>query len=597
MDAQVKLKEASRSLRVLVVEDDAPSARALCAILTHFGHEFTLARDGVEAVELFASWAPELVLMDIMMPRMDGYEATRRIKAACGEKFVPVIFVTALNDNTSLCKAIEAGGDDYLTKPYQLEEIGAKIAAMQRIMALHEELLRHKLQAERHQIQQQKELHVAEHLFKHILERGEDRLAGVEHWVSSAAVFCGDIILVSETPQGSIQMLVGDFAGHGITAAIGAMPAAETFYGMSAKGFALERILEELNQKLYRVLPADIFCAAVALEIDPERKALRLWNGAMPMVYVLDHDTGEMTGLPSQHLALGVQPADRFSTDTEVIPLTGKESVYVFSDGLVRAESLDGEKLGSERLECFLVENAGGAVGIDALKALVEGHIGDNQQLDDISILTVDTSRLERRGRGQRTESADVSAPTNWRFSLELEADSLRRVNPVPLVMNLIQEIQGLAPFRQHIFSILSELFANALDHGLLELDSAIKADGEGFMRFYELKKARLAALREGRLGLTLSHRAEDGEGVLEVRVEDSGAGFDVNALRPHLEDNDGYSGRGLSLVRARCETLEFNERGNVVTARYRWQPGMTRIEEAAGAEEVAAEPGAPETI
>ena len=566
----------NRALRVLIVEDNAPNARALESILRHFGHESRIARDGIEAVEMFQSWQPELVMMDIMMPRMDGYEATRRIKALSGEHFVPVIFVTALNDNTSLCKAVEAGGDDYLTKPYVLEEIGAKITAMQRIMVLHEELLRHKTVAERHQIQQQKELRVAEHLFTCILNRGSRDLPGISHWVSSAAVFCGDIILVSETPQGSIQILVGDFAGHGITAAIGAMPAAETFYGMSAKGFSLERILEELNQKLHKVLPPDIFCAAVALEIDPERKSLKLWSGGMPPIYVRHHDTNELTGIPAAHLALGVLSQEKFTAETRVIPLGGAESILVFSDGLIRAETLDGEKLGTERLETFLMQNSAEGIDLDALRGLVDTHMGGYEQLDDISILIVDTAQLEKRVQKDTQSAAETTDPLTWRFSLELEADSLRRVNPVPLVMNLIQEIQGLAPFRQHIFSILSELFANALDHGLLELDSSIKADSEGFMRFYQLKNERLEDLQDGRLMLEISHGVEGGDGILEVRVTDSGEGFDVAALHMRLDDNEQYSGRGLPLVQSRCESVSFNERGNVVTARYRWQPGVT---------------------
>ena len=90
----------------------------LQAILEHDGHRVLTADNGQEAVERFQAESPDVVLMDVMMPVMDGYEATRRIKAGCGERFVPVIFLTALTDEHALALCIEAGGDDFLTKPY-----------------------------------------------------------------------------------------------------------------------------------------------------------------------------------------------------------------------------------------------------------------------------------------------------------------------------------------------------------------------------------------------------------------------------------------------------------------------------------------------
>ena len=103
---------------VLVVDDDDTNRLVLEALLSDAGHRVIEARHGAEAVELYRQHRPDAVLMDVMMPVMDGYEASRRIRALAGRHFVPIIFLTALSDDKSLARCIEAGGSDFLTKPF-----------------------------------------------------------------------------------------------------------------------------------------------------------------------------------------------------------------------------------------------------------------------------------------------------------------------------------------------------------------------------------------------------------------------------------------------------------------------------------------------
>ncbi|MDE3019466.1 MAG: response regulator [Nitrospirota bacterium] len=94
------------------MDDARINLLVLEAILSREGHRVVQAENGLEAVAAFERDRPDLVLMDIMMPVMDGYEATRRIKARCGGRFVPVIFLTAITDATQLAACVEKGGDD-----------------------------------------------------------------------------------------------------------------------------------------------------------------------------------------------------------------------------------------------------------------------------------------------------------------------------------------------------------------------------------------------------------------------------------------------------------------------------------------------------
>ena len=116
-------------MKVLAVDDNRTNLHILQVFLKKLGHQVILAENGEEAVRMFQSEAPDLVLLDIMMPVMDGFEAARRIKAMTQERWTPVIFLSALNRDENLVEGLEAGGDDYLTKPINFVVLEAKPCA------------------------------------------------------------------------------------------------------------------------------------------------------------------------------------------------------------------------------------------------------------------------------------------------------------------------------------------------------------------------------------------------------------------------------------------------------------------------------------
>lgn len=125
-------------MKVLAVDDNRTNLHILQVFLKKLGHQVILAENGEEAVQRFATEAPDLVLLDIMMPVMDGFEAARRIKAMTVERWTPVIFLSALNRDENLVEGLEAGGDDYLTKPINFVVLEAKLRSMQRSLALQQ---------------------------------------------------------------------------------------------------------------------------------------------------------------------------------------------------------------------------------------------------------------------------------------------------------------------------------------------------------------------------------------------------------------------------------------------------------------------------
>jgi DNA-binding NtrC family response regulator len=125
---------------VLVVDDDAASLSALFECLRRAGHRVLVAQDGASALERAAAGQPALILLDVMMPDLDGFETCRRLKRNPTTADIPVLFLTALTDTTEKLKGFEAGAVDYLTKPFQWEEVLARVRTHLRLREVERDL-------------------------------------------------------------------------------------------------------------------------------------------------------------------------------------------------------------------------------------------------------------------------------------------------------------------------------------------------------------------------------------------------------------------------------------------------------------------------
>jgi adenylate cyclase len=128
--------------RILAVDDVAENLEILQMRLESRGYEVVLAADGEAALAAVREQLPDLILLDIMMPKMDGIEVTRRLKADTSLPFIPIILVTAKADDKDVVAGLDAGGDDYLTKPFEHAALVARVRSMLRIKELHDEVRR-----------------------------------------------------------------------------------------------------------------------------------------------------------------------------------------------------------------------------------------------------------------------------------------------------------------------------------------------------------------------------------------------------------------------------------------------------------------------
>jgi hypothetical protein len=307
------------------------------------------------------------------------------------------------------------------------------------------------------------------------------------------------------------------------------------------------------------------------IDTDPLRRQVTVWNGGLPDVLVRGRDGGLRFRLRSTHVPLAILSDDEFDSSVETIELSAGDRLYAYSDGVIEAQSPGGAMFGSDRLERLVDSEPSSEALFDSICKAVHEFRGDQQQNDDVTLLELEMLDAAAVVSTPSAGTAPERPPLPWRTVVELGPEALRTVDPVPLAMQSLLEIQGLQKHREKLYVVIAELFSNALEHGVLRLDSSMKADTDGFRRYYEERARRLDALDAGFVRVECEHVVDDGCGVLCIRLTDSGGGFGGASSSQSLDQNAGRSGRGIALVRSICNEVRYIDNGRVVEAVYRW--------------------------
>ncbi|TJZ65883.1 fused response regulator/phosphatase [Chitiniphilus eburneus] len=564
-------------MKILVVDDTEAVLLLISRFVEALGHTSIVARDGGQAVEVWRAERPDMVLMDMMMPVMSGPEAAIAIKQEAGASWVPVVFVTGIGEENRLAEAIERGGDDYINKPVNFRVLEAKLKAFDRTLELNRKVREQSAKLADYYDRAEEEKRVVRHLMEQMVnaERLYDPL--LEYWLTPAESLSGDLIAAARTPGQSLYVLLADGIGHGLTAALNVLPLTQPFYSMTEKGYALSDILTEMNNKVRQVLPVGRFVAVVLIAIDEVNGWVDVWNGGMPGVQLIGLDGTSLHVWKSAHLPLGIVPTEAMDVIPERHYFDSPGSVVAYSDGLIEARSPLGEPFGAARLMETLA-NCPPEERMAEVKRLLTVHLDSAPHHDDISLIMAHCGLPQRilPEEGPPGGAPDLSGlqetdEPQWRYGLTLGAHELQHINTVPFMMNFINKVIASNESQSDVFLILTELFVNALDHGVLGMDSSLKREPEGIEFYLNERAKRLAGLTQGQLELDLSGMRIDGQDYLRIVVKDSGQGFDWRHwLAQDLAFAGGLSGRGIALVRALCASLQYRGTGSEVHAYYR---------------------------
>jgi anti-sigma regulatory factor (Ser/Thr protein kinase) len=209
--------------------------------------------------------------------------------------------------------------------------------------------------------------------------------------------------------------------------------------------------------------------------------------------------------------------------------------------------------LGEDALMAWLKEDP--AIEINALSDKLDSFRGNAEQLDDITLVSYTCQSLK-----ELTLENQVSE-LPFDIDITLDTDALRQLDPVNDIVSMIASQKGTEGIRSGLSTVLSELYNNALDHGILLLDSKIKKEPDGFFEYFEQRMERLNQLDDGEINIRATLVPSDRQLILTVK--DSGVGFNYDNVM--AGDETDFFGRGISLVQEICDTVEYSEGGTRV--------------------------------
>lgn len=391
----------------------------------------------------------------------------------------------------------------------------------------------------------------------------------VQFFLKPAENFSGDLLALSRTPDGRLHLMLADSTGHGLPAALAAMPMIHPFYSMTSKGFSIAVIAKEINAKVKQSLPTSHFVAAILVSIDPLGQMVEVWSGGCPPPLVLNNEGVCAHQFKARHLAMGILPPEQFDSSVEYFSYDEKDcSVLMFSDGAIELENDRGEQFGLDRM-LSAVQATDADNRLKNIYKAIETHCGNrNCGNDDIALMIAQCESREklseRESLPERRFEDRHQGNIVWQFTLTLDMSQIKQLDVVPMLLDIVQQIERDKGRGGEIFMVLSEMFNNALDHGLLKLDSSLKHHEDGMEKYFDERAIRLARADKGQIRLNLEKElSANGNALLRIRVKDSGDGFNYEQIAAKVANDTQRHGRGFALLYSVCSKIQFMGNGS----------------------------------
>jgi phosphoserine phosphatase RsbU/P len=381
--------------RVLLVDDAKANLDILVEGLKS-DHKLSLALNGEAALQVAARTPPDLVLLDIVMPGLDGYEVCRRMREMPETAEVPIMFLSSLEEIQNKARGFEAGANDYLTKPFEMLEVKARVRS----------LLKAKAYSDAAKEQIASELRVAREIQMGMLPHD---FSGLEkaYNISFDAVLeparevGGDLYGVCAAGPERLVIFLGDVSGKGIPASMFMVRAISAARLLSRDGPEPERILARLNDELAADNPSGMFVTFLCAIFESPSGRLAMANAGHCRPILLRLGESPRWAVKDLGTALGFEPGIKFER-TELMLHEG-DALILYTDGVNEAFNPQEECYGSERL---LADAS--ALGAQTASAITRGLLqkvrafaGNAPQSDDIAILALKVNgNVHRRGDG-----------------------------------------------------------------------------------------------------------------------------------------------------------------------------------------------------
>ncbi len=330
-------------VKILIV-DDSPLMRDLLSrhVSVACGYGTVEAEDGVEALEAARRERPDLILMDLKMPRMDGITAIRKLRADPGFDDTPIIFLSAETDRRKWVEAFDAGANDFISKPYQKNELLARIDNHLKLADMTRELRRKNAQLEREQYLASV---VQRQLLPHKFDYDGVDIASV---YQAQELIGGDFFDAWEHGD-TISVVMADISGHGASSALLMAVCKGILYSLEKSVSEPADVVREMNRKLYGMLDEggrDMFVTMAYAVINRKTNELSLVSAGHVPSYLISG--ADCEGLTAGGPALGFVPDQEWAVARR--PFNSGDTLFLLTDGLLELRDSNGAFFGEERL-------------------------------------------------------------------------------------------------------------------------------------------------------------------------------------------------------------------------------------------------------
>ena len=394
MNPETTLEDREAS-KVLVVDDEPRNVRILQIHLNAQGYTVYTAADGVEALDIVEKDAPDLILVDINMPKMDGFEVVKRIRANKATEFIPIVMITALRDTReNRIRSIEAGADDFIEKPFDSLEVLARVRSLLRIKEYQDTLAKHNARLE-------EELQMARSIQEILIpQNGVQELSGfrIASRCCPEMAVGGDFFDVWEVAPNRLGVFISDVMGHGVSAA---------FVTVFIKTILAEfqelvadnpgYFLEILNTRFNDLISSRLFMFATAfcgiIDLGKEELVCANAGHSFPFLYDGHQQTCYAIGDKNTGNGLGIWRESVY--ETVRYPFDPMSKIFLYTDGVYEAKSPQGVEFTVERLQKLVSECAAQPAAnlIVSVSEAVDTFTANCPKDDDLTLLAVEAAR------------------------------------------------------------------------------------------------------------------------------------------------------------------------------------------------------------
>ncbi|MBW1981811.1 MAG: SpoIIE family protein phosphatase [Deltaproteobacteria bacterium] len=329
--------------KILLVDDNPTNLQVLYQTLSGRGYKLLVAKNGESALAVARKAAPHLILLDIMMPDIDGYEVCRRLKEDENTSEIPIIFLSALDETEDKVRGLDLGAVDYIAKPFQADEVIARVNTHLTIYRLKREVEQQKAELER-------ELEIVSEVQRDLLPKQLPTIKGMKlaAYYKTSRYAGGDYYDIIRLEDNQWGIMIADAEGHSAPAAVRMAMTCALLRGYHESATDPAALLRDVNETLCDVMEGS-FVTALYCVYDSTLRSLRMARaGHMPAVLCRPGE-GRAVELSCDGVhPLGIFPYEHVPV-TEA-PLRSGDHVLFYTDGLTERFNPRGEMYGLDRL-------------------------------------------------------------------------------------------------------------------------------------------------------------------------------------------------------------------------------------------------------